>query len=107
MPAAEAKLPPRLVVAEVVIGTDYLKTFFASIRKLFGGEMRSLETLMERARREAISRILETARAEGYNAICNLRLESADISGISNQKANFMVAVIGTATAYQSSVPVK
>ena len=35
--------PPTLVTTEVVIASDYLKTFLAGLRKIFGGEIRSYE----------------------------------------------------------------
>ena len=103
--AAEASdMPPQMYVAEVVIATDYLKTFLAGLRKFFGGEIRSYQTLLVRARREATLRILEQARQQGYNAICNLRLENADIGGNNNAKGVAMVAILASATAYRASI---
>ena len=97
-------MPPQMYVAEVVIATDYLKTFLAGLRKFFGGEIRSYQTLLVRARREATLRILEQARQQGYNAICNLRLENADIGGNNNAKGVAMVAILASATAYRASI---
>jgi uncharacterized protein YbjQ (UPF0145 family) len=100
--------PPRLIVAEAVIGTDFLKTFLASLRNLIGGEVRSFQSLMERARREATLRLLEEADAAGYNAICNLRLDSADIGGnaaTSGKKGMVMAAILASATAYHATRP--
>lgn len=96
--------PPTLVVAEVVIASDYLKTFLASLRKIFGGEVRSFEKMQRRARREAILRLLEQARSQGYNAICNVRLETADIGGGATMSKNpaAMAAILASATAYTS-----
>lgn len=100
--------PPRLIVAETVIAADYLKVFLSSIRKLVGGELRSFQTLMERGRREATLRVLEEAHAAGYNAVCNLRLESADIGGnaVSSRKRGMvMAAMLASATAYHAARP--
>lgn len=96
--------PPTMVIAEVVIASDYLKTFLASLRKIFGGEVKSFERMQRRARREAILRLLEAARSQGYNAICNIRMESADIGGgaTMGKNAAAMAAVLATATAYHS-----
>ena len=92
--------PPCLLVSEVVIASDYLKTFLAALRNIFGGEVRSFETLIERGRREAVLRVQEHARELGYNAICNVRLNTAEVGG----RRVAMAAVICTATAYHSSV---
>ncbi|MEM9186033.1 MAG: heavy metal-binding domain-containing protein [Planctomycetota bacterium] len=98
--ASDAR-PPQVFMAEAVIASDYLKTFLAGIRKFFGGEMGSYQSLLERSRREALLRIIEQATAAGYDTACNLRYETADIGGSTNpQKFTVTVAVIATATAY-------
>ena len=100
-PGAVGERRAEMVVGEVVIATDYWKTLLAKIRKIFGGELRSYLSLMERARREAIVRVLEEARRRGHNAVCNVRLVSADIGGsTANAKGAAMVAIMAWATAY-------
>ncbi|MCO6047615.1 YbjQ family protein [Aeoliella sp. ICT_H6.2] len=95
--------PPTLLIGEAVIASDYLKTFLASLRNLFGGEVRSYRTLMERARREALQRIVEQARQAGYNAVCNVRMQAADVGGsnVAGKKAMVMAAILVSATAYR------
>ena len=70
-----------LVIGEAVIATDYWKTFAANIRNLFGGEVRSLGTLMWRARRQARLRMVQQAHQLGASAVINVRLETAEIGG--------------------------
>ncbi len=97
---------PLMMIADTVIATDYLKTFLAGLRNLFGGEVRSYERMVERARRESLLRLVEAARQRGYNALCNVRLEMVDIGGSasSGQKKNVMAAVQATGTAYVADV---
>ncbi len=103
VPSATA---PQLIVAEAVVASDYFKTFLAGLRGLFGGEVRSFHSLLARARREATQRIVEQAQELGYNAICNLRVETADIGGSTGRKKAAMVAILASATAYhQKSHP--
>ena len=97
---AEPSRQAALVMGTAVIASDYLKTFLASLRKIVGGEMHSYQSLMSRARREAILRMLEEAHGLGYNAVCNLRLGSADIGGMTGKKGAAMVEVFATGTAY-------
>jgi uncharacterized protein YbjQ (UPF0145 family) len=52
----------------------------ASVKSLFGGNLRSYETLLERGRREAIVRMKENARRLGAARIVNVRLETASLS---------------------------
>ena len=90
-----------LVTGGAVIATDYMKTFLASIRKVLGGELKSYETLMDRARREATLRMLEQAERQGFNAVCNLRLETADIGGMTGAKGAAMAEAFVYGTAYR------
>ena len=98
--AIASEKAPQIVIAEVVIGSDYLKTFFAGIRNIFGGEVQSFQTLLTRSRREALLRLSEQAEAQGFNAICNVRFDTADIGG--GQKKVHMSAVLASATAYMA-----
>lgn len=100
--AQHQKSPPSMVMAEVVIASDYLKSWLAQWRNLFGGEVRSFQTLQTRAKREAVVRLTKSALDQGYNAICNVRIESADVGGGSAQRKTPMAAVIATATAYHT-----
>ena len=69
------------VHGEVVVGSDYFKTTFAYIKSLFGGNLRTVESLMVRARREALLRLLEEARALGATHVINIRYEATNIGG--------------------------
>ena len=101
--AIPGTLPPCLFVGEAVIATDYLKSFLANLRNIFGGEVRSYQSLLTRARREALVRIQEQARQQGYNAICNVRFQTADVGGNSTMRRVAMVAIIASGTAYQTT----
>lgn len=67
----------QFVSGSVVISVDYFKRFLAGLRNLFGGEMKSFETLIDRARREAILRMKEMAKEA--DVILNLRIETCSI----------------------------
>ena len=94
--------PPTILFGEVVIATDYLKSFLAKLRNFFGGRIGSYQSLLERARREALLRIVEQARAQGYNAVCNVRLQTADVGGNSSMRRVAMAAILACGTAYHA-----
>lgn len=79
--AAPSSRPPMLVTGEAVISSDYFKNWLFGFIAFFGGESKTFTLLFERARREATLRMIDQARLAGYNAICNVRYESADIAG--------------------------
>lgn len=69
-----------LVMGNVVISLDYFKRFAASIKGIFGGNLRAFESLLERARREALIRMKGVAHARGYDTIINVRMETATLA---------------------------
>lgn len=96
---------PELVSASVVVSVDHFKRFLASFRLVFGGRVRSYETLLERGRREALLRLQERAFASGRNAVINVRLESARISSqLSNGKGTTGIEVLAYGTAVVAEV---
>jgi uncharacterized protein YbjQ (UPF0145 family) len=70
-----------LVTGGCVVAFDYFKTFAAGLRSLFGGRVTVFESLMDRARREAILRMKQDAKAQGAAMIINVKVESVSLSG--------------------------
>jgi len=68
-----------LVSGNVVVAVDYFKKIVAGLKMLIGGRLKTYESLVERARREAIVRMKKQARALGADAIYNVRLEFSTI----------------------------
>lgn len=75
-----------LVTGSVVISIDYFKRLLAILRNIFGGRVKSYESLVDRARREAILRMKEAARKQGAGMIVNMRLETSTIGNSANRK---------------------
>ncbi|MCB4358371.1 YbjQ family protein [Quatrionicoccus australiensis] len=87
-----------LVCGSVVISIDYFKRFVAGLRNFIGGRVSSYESLLERARREAMLRMKEEARARGASSVWNVRLETASISKDNDQTIGAVeVVAYGTA----------
>ena len=87
-----------LVHGSVVISVDYFKRFVAGLRNIIGGRVTPYETLIDRARREAILRMKEEARASGANAILNVKYEMCSIyKGRRNQIGSVEALAYGTA----------
>ena len=81
LPTGIAAQKVALVTGEAVIATDYWKTFISQLRRIIGGEVRSLGTLMDRARREAKARMVEAAIEMGASLVINVRIETSEIGG--------------------------
>ena len=101
LPGLEQATCLGLVNGECVIATDYFKVIAGALRNLFGGEVRSLETLLDRSRRQAVVRMLEQARSLGANSVVNVRFETSTISGQQkNRTSGVSVLVYGTAVRF-------
>lgn len=88
----EEEFPPgqiqgaSLVSGSAVISIDYFKRLLAILRNLFGGRVKSYESLVDRARREAILRMKQSARELGADIILNMRLETSAIGQSANSR---------------------
>jgi len=86
----------RLVNGSVVISIDYFKKFTASLMNFFGGRVATYETLLDRARREAILRMKESAGDAAE--IVNVRIETSAITKNASQNIGAVeVLAYGTA----------
>ena len=93
-----------LVMGNVVISQDYFKRFAASIKGIFGGNIRVFESLLERARREALVRMKGVAHARGYNTIINVRIETVRLaSSRRDGKGTVGVEILAFGTAISLS----
>lgn len=88
----------QLVMGSAVISIDYFKRFLAQIRMSFGGRVHTYESLIDRARREALLRMQEKARAIGGRVIFNTRFETSSISK-GSEKSVGAVEVVAYGTA--------
>jgi len=68
------------VAGNVVVSVDYFKRFLAGLRAIVGGRVKSYESLVDRARREAILRMKEQAIDKGAVVVTNVRIETSSIS---------------------------
>jgi uncharacterized protein YbjQ (UPF0145 family) len=104
---ADGVSPPiarvQMVIGSVVLSEDYFKAMLGNLKTFFGGNLTAYESLMDRARREAILRMKD--QAPWADVIVNLRLETSSIGKEGGQdgkgpKSVEMVAY-GTAIGFQ------
>ena len=93
----------KLVYGEVAIAVDYYKSFMAMVLSVFGLELYVYETLLDRARREAILRMKALTAKMGGDAIINLKIEPLLFSKSNSPDArrSACVAVIVSGTAVE------
>tara|TARA_R110002096_G_scaffold16106_20_gene55101 strand:+ start:22669 stop:23178 length:510 start_codon:yes stop_codon:yes gene_type:complete len=102
-PAATV-LDSRLVSSSVVVSLDHFKRILAGFRNIFGGNIRSYESLLDRGKREAILRLKE--QAPDCHIIVNLRIVTSNIASVHDRKngvGGVEVLAFGTAIKYAVS----
>lgn len=96
--------PPALITAEITMGIDHFRGFLGKLKNIIGGEVKSYQKTLDRARREALMQLMEAALAAGHNRIANLRMEFVDISGNANlAKKASMVTILAYGTAWSAA----
>lgn len=93
----------QLVCGTMVVAPDSLRRFIAGVRKIFGGRLRSYESLLDRARREAILRMKE--QAPQADAIVNFRMETTKIGGMQQKQSIIAIEVLAFGTALTYAPP--
>ena len=63
----------------MVISHDYFKYIIAQIQNFFGGRLTTYESVVDRARREAIVRLKQQAENIGAKHIMGLRLSTTEL----------------------------
>lgn len=105
MPADWNVASSQLVAGSMVVSLDYFKRVIAGLRGLIGGRIKTYEPLLERARREALLRMTEEARSQGFDAVINVRLETSRLANATregNGVAGVEMLAFGTAVRFAS-----
>ncbi|QXR20106.1 YbjQ family protein [Acinetobacter variabilis] len=75
----ESTLPGHMISSNVVISHDYFKYAIANVQNMLGGRLTSYESVVERARREAIIRLKLEAEKMGADQIMGVRLSTTEL----------------------------
>ena len=85
-------------MGSVVFSNDYLQLMLAWFRGIFGGNIKVYESLLIRARREAVLRMKAEARKAGADHIFNVKFETSTIgAGARGTTTSVEILAYGTA----------
>ena len=99
LPEGWHAISSQLVAGSVVVSADYFTRFIARPRAFFGGRIKSYEPLLDRARREALLGMIESAQVQGYDAIFSVRLETARLANGRGAQGTAGVEMLAFGTA--------
>lgn len=95
-------LSSQLAIGSTVVSVDYFKRFLAGLRLVFGGRLSSYESLLDRARREAILRMKEDVK--NADLYLNVRIETSSISKGQEDKSVGSIEAVAYSTAIKFKV---
>lgn len=84
-----------IVTANVVMGVNLIKEFFASFSDVFGGVSGRYTEEMNKTLEVAKKQIIDKASSMGANAIVGVHIDYDELSG--KEKSMLMVSIVGTA----------
>lgn len=93
-----------IVSAEVILGANMIRDFFASIRDVVGGRSTSYENLLRRGTEQAMAMLGERAGERGANAVLGI-VVTPQIFGNGRSGGMLMISAIGTAKVLASPAP--
>lgn len=77
----------------IVRSRNIFGNFGASLRTVFGGEVKGYTQLLADSREHALARLRAAAAEKGANAVLAMRFDSGDIGNIMNEVAAYGTAV--------------
>ena len=95
LPDSAKILRSRMVYGSVVISIDAFKQALAGLQGFFGGEVTAYETLVDRARREAMLRLYDQVGPP--EVLANVRLETSPIGSGGERVTSIEVLAYATA----------
>lgn len=70
------------------------RDIMASVKNVFGGELKGYTELLEDSRKEALDRMTEQARQLGANAVINVRFSTSTIAAGASEILAYGTAVV-------------
>lgn len=83
-----------VVTGETIIGANFVKDFFASIRDVIGGRSSSYERVLREAKETSLQEMAKRAQEMGANAVVGVDIDYETVGG---KGSMLMVATSGTA----------
>lgn len=83
-----------IVSAEVIIGANVFKDILGGLRDFFGGRSATYEKVIDEARQNAMTELVQRAQAMGANAVVGIDLDFETVGG-----GGSMMMVIASGTA--------
>jgi uncharacterized protein YbjQ (UPF0145 family) len=85
-----------LLTANIIMSVSWWQKLVGGIKTIFGGQVQTWDGILAWARKEAMQRLREQARAEGFDNVINVRLETSEIQSSKGRNTAVEILAYGT-----------
>ena len=94
VPGKRIKQHLGLVQGSSVRAKHFGRDIMASLKNIFGGELRGYTELLQESREQAMERMIQQAEATGANAVLNVRFSTSSIAAGAAELFAYGTAVV-------------
>ena len=85
-----------LLTANIIMSVSWWQKLVGGIKTIFGGQVQTWDGILAWARKEAMQRLREQARAGGFDNGINVRLETSEIQSSKGRNTAVEILAYGT-----------
>lgn len=85
-----------LLTANIIMSVSWWQKLVGGIKTIFGGQVQTWDGILAWARKEAMQRLREQAKAEGFDNVINVRLETSEIQSSKGRNTAIEILAYGT-----------
>jgi len=85
-----------LLTANIIMSVSWWQKLVGGIKTIFGGQVQTWDGILAWARKEAMQRLREQARAGGFDNVINVRLETSEIQSSKGRNTAVEILAYGT-----------
>ena len=85
-----------LLTANIIMSVSWWQKLVGGIKTVFGGQVQTWDGILAWARKEAMQRLREQARAGGFDNVINVRLETSEIQSSKGRNTAVEILAYGT-----------
>jgi uncharacterized protein YbjQ (UPF0145 family) len=85
-----------LLTANIIMSVSWWQRLVGGLKTIFGGQVETWDRVLAWARKEALQRLREQARAKGFDNVINVRLDTSEIQSSKGRNTAIEILAYGT-----------
>ena len=85
-----------LLSANIIMSVSWWQKLVGGLKTIFGGQVETWDRVLAWARKEALQRLREQARAKGFDNVINVRLDTSEFQSSKGRNTAIEILAYGT-----------